>query len=145
MKAIEELMKNYSKEEIGLLVRAFVEDLSFWEASASKSPEQIKLIDRLASDDSNFKPDTRRGKKNSRRRKKNEMDAPESPLSENNIEECIWKSAVDPVTKKVYYYDTIHRKPQWDKVGTFRKFFAEFHRSGPHPYLMCLAGRIDNI
>jgi hypothetical protein len=126
MKSIEALLRNYSKEEVSLLVQAFVEDLSFWEASASKSSEQIKLIDRLASEDSNLKIDSRRGKKSTRRSKNNEANPPKSPQSETNIEHCNWRSAVDPVSKKFYYYDTITRKPQWEKVGTFRRIYTEF-------------------
>lgn len=114
------LMKDYSSEEMVLLVEAFVEDLSFWVSSPSKSQEKKKIIERLTNEETKRRMalNGRRGKRSTQGRSKEQQpDQSESPpLTEHKQEPSNWRTAVDPMSGKIYYYDTITRRTQWEKV-----------------------------
>lgn len=119
MKHFDTLTKNYSRDEVRLFVEAFVEDLSFWGMSSSRSTETKKLIERIASDETKCKTDVRRKKRNTHRRGNDPNGGQSEPLTPETAQElCSWRTAVDPMTRKLYYYDTKTRRTQWDKVGT---------------------------
>lgn len=119
MSNLDALVKEYSSEEVGLLVEAFVEDLSFWESSYSESQEKKELIERLTSEETkrNMALAESRGKRNTRRVKDQHAVRSESPPSEHKQEPSNWRTAVDPMSGKMYYYDTITRRTQWEKVS----------------------------
>lgn len=126
MKHFDVLTKNYSREEVGLLVEAFVEDLSFWNTRSSRSKEAKQIIERIASDGTKRKADARRKKRNPQRRGNHQNDGHSGPLTPETAQEPMsnWRTAVDPMSRKIYYYDTITRRTQWEKVGGIQNVFV---------------------
>ena len=120
MKHFEALTDKYSREEVGLLVEAFIDDLSFWDVSPSKSKEKKKIIERITSDETTYRADDCRGERFARRGGKDqEADHSQTRSPEPKQEPSNWRTAVDPMSGKMYYYDTITRRTQWEKVRGF--------------------------
>ena len=105
-----------SKEKPDAIFESFLFDLSFWDVPA---------------DDSNDKPmkqSTRKRRKNSRNslsttdnlrsstRSRKNRDGSDRYSWSDPLAKTTWKSAVDPTTGRTYYYDTVSRKTQWNKV-----------------------------
>jgi hypothetical protein len=106
-KACPRDVKNSSRGATKALLKSFLHELSFWEApspsGSAGNPRQ-------------------RGRR--RLSPKNSLEAADTMSTSskvaNDVAETlskpIWKTAVDPATGRTYYYDTITRTTQWNKV-----------------------------
>lgn len=98
------------KQEI---LTALLEDLAFWEPGSRsdnviENNTQIHDIKTQKQGTSNNVSLQRRPS----RQESIETNADSSPPPQNN-----WKTAVDPVSGKTYYYDVVTRSTQWEKVS----------------------------
>jgi WW domain len=85
---------------------SLLRELSFWDIGATtRKPETDGVRE-----------------KNSNSSENNAVKAEKPKSQQNDLEEAAaanWRTATDPATGKIYYYDVITRKTQWEKVSVF--------------------------
>ena len=115
----ERAMSSSSKDEV---LNAFLHDLCFW---GELSPPNRPTDDDNNNNTSNIRePRQLEGASGSY--------CTEDSSLETRTPQTLWKTAVDPVTGRTYYYDNISRITQWEKVGCL------FLRLLAHPLLQRL-------
>jgi hypothetical protein len=100
------------------ILHSFVTELSFWDVegrSRHGSRSNSGLWSRGSASSSRSRkskiPSMHEATRNYEREEK-EIAAAMSKKSK-----AVWKSAVDPATGKIYYYDAVSRRTQWHKVN----------------------------
>ena len=111
------------------MLRCLLHDLSFWEASSStfNGLHNEKLLNgkRRLHSMTNTPPTTStdvssKGSRNStgHREQLQQQSSRDNVTSEYDTG-AIWKTAIDPLSGRTYYYDAITRRTQWHKVRLF--------------------------
>jgi hypothetical protein len=93
------------------ILQSFVTDLSFWGDIG------------VSAGDNSSRYNKKRGRNNkipslqqAMKMWENQEAAEEEWSSSSASSKAVWKTAKDPVTGKTYYYDSVTRKTQWNKV-----------------------------
>ena len=102
------------------LLGSFVRDLCFWGAPQvqTKKDQQPVLTTRDISFCYSVSTAGSSGGENNKSMKRGDSIRSRSSRdsSQASASKTIWKTAIDPVTGRTYYYDAILRKTQWNKV-----------------------------
>jgi hypothetical protein len=108
--------RNTQKE----ILKSFVLDLSFWEASAcnhsTKSSKKRRKSSRIASANTSNSSVSSRSSKSMKNRDRPFARSNSQDDSTDSLSKPVWKSTVDQSTGRTYYYDALTRKTQWNKV-----------------------------
>ena len=102
------------------LLGSFLHDLCFWGAPhvQTKKDQQAVLTTRDISFCYSVSTSGSSGGSNNKSMKRGDSIRSRSSRdsSQASASKAIWKTAIDPVTGRTYYYDAILRKTQWNKV-----------------------------
>ena len=87
--------------------QSLLRELSFWEVSTQHMEKELPALD-----ESSFSYSVSSSSEASssyERRRRRRRSSPKNPSPQ-------WKTATDPRTGKTYYYDSVTRRTQWNKV-----------------------------
>ena len=105
------------------ILKSFVEDLCFWTIDECESFDGIVKNNNYGRSNRNKKGYVFAKKQSSTTTMKEEIDMTNEEKYFNDVGsgdsmgESTWHSAIDQKSGKIYYYDSITRKTQWNKVG----------------------------
>ena len=104
-----------SRSPTKALLKSFLHDLSFWEAQASTAAGGSSHSSHDKKQRGKRRLYTKTSSSLSGRSKRSSHSSSRHDGSDSSSKP-VWKSAVDPATGRVYYYDAITRITQWNKV-----------------------------
>lgn len=107
-----ELEMRFDRSSPSVLWNAFLSDLTFW---GELKPEDEQII-------MNKEQAHQQQQQQKRQNLYYMSDTSGSSKSsyQHHHKQPVWRQAVDPVTRRTYYYDAISRQTQWEKVsGSF--------------------------
>ena len=101
------------------LLNSFLHDLSFWDFPKGKANNSKRGFQALRRQSSCSYSSSSGSSCDNKAMQAKERSGRHSNSGESNAsvpKPPIWKTAIDPVTGRTYYYDAITRKTQWNKV-----------------------------